>query len=68
MRNTADLKTALPPMAPGSTTIQKAAFQDAGAGQLNMVLDGELQLSGEQMQQFVAQLKQRSATLQSAAP
>jgi len=68
MRNTADLKTALPPMAPGSATIQKAVFQDAGAGQLNMVLDGELQLSGEQMQQFVAQLKQRSATLQSAAP
>ncbi len=54
-----DLKVTLPPVAQGSATLQKAQFQDAGASQLNLVLDGQLQFSDEQTQQFAAQLKQR---------
>ena len=53
-----DLKTTLPPAAQPSATLQKAQFQDAGADQLNLVLDGQLQFSDEQTQQFAAQLKQ----------
>jgi hypothetical protein len=55
----ADLKTTLPPAAQKSVTFQKARFQDDGADQLSLVLDGQLQLSDEQTQQFAAQLKQR---------
>jgi len=54
-----DLKATLPPVAQGSATLQKVQFQDAGASQLNLVLDGELQFSDEQTQQFAVQLKQR---------
>jgi hypothetical protein len=54
-----DLKTTLPPAAQKSATLQKARFQDDGADQLSLVLDGQLQLSDEQTQQFAAQLKQR---------
>ncbi|MGD0414742.1 MAG: hypothetical protein ABSA80_05260 [Terriglobales bacterium] len=53
-----DLKTTLPPAAQPSAILQKAQFQDAGADQLNLVLDGQLQFSDEQTQQFAAQLKQ----------
>jgi hypothetical protein len=55
----ADLKATLPPAALGSATFQRVQFLDAGAGQLNFVLDGQLQFSAEQTQQFGAQLKQR---------
>jgi hypothetical protein len=57
----ADLKAALPPAAQQSATLQKALFQDDGADQLSLVLDGKLQFSDEQTQQFAAQLKQRLA-------
>jgi hypothetical protein len=36
-------------------------FQDDGADQLSLVLDGQLQFSDAQIQQFAAQLKQRLA-------
>jgi len=64
----ADLKATLPPAAQESATLQKAQFQDAGAGQLNLVFDGQLQLSDEQTQQFAAQLKQRLAAQGTSAP
>ena len=57
----ADLKATLPPAAQDSATLQKALFQDDGADQLSLVLDGQLQFSDEQTQQFAAQLKQRLA-------
>jgi hypothetical protein len=57
----ADLKATLPPAAQQSATLQKALFQDDGADQLSLVLDGKLQFSDEQTQQFAAQLKQRLA-------
>jgi hypothetical protein len=56
-----DLKTTLPPVAQPSATLQKAAFQDEGADQMSLVLDGQLHFSDEQAQQFAAQLKQRLA-------
>jgi hypothetical protein len=68
LQKTADLKATLPPAAQQSATLQKAQFQDAGAGQLNLVLDGQLQLSDEQTQQFAAQLKQRLAAQGTSAP
>jgi hypothetical protein len=54
-----DLKTTLPPAAQQSATVQKVQFQDAGADQLKLVLDGQLQFSDAQTEQFAAQLKQR---------
>jgi hypothetical protein len=63
----ADLKAALPSAAQ-SATIRKAQFQDAGAGQLRLVLEGQLQLSEEQTKQFAAQLKQRLSAQQTSPP
>jgi hypothetical protein len=59
LRKGVDLKTTLPPVAQQSATLQKVQFQDEGADQLSLVLDGQLQFSDEQAQQFAAQLKQR---------
>jgi hypothetical protein len=68
MLKAANLKAALPPAAQGSGTIRKAQFQDAGAGQLRLVLEGQLQLSDEQTKQFVAQLKQPLSAQETSAP
>ncbi|MGD0792162.1 MAG: hypothetical protein ABR920_10360 [Terriglobales bacterium] len=67
LQKAADLKVALPPAAQDSATIQKAQFQDAGADQLSLVLDGQLQFSDEQTKQFATQLKQRLSA-QGASP
>jgi hypothetical protein len=63
-----DFKATLPPVAQESATLQKAQFQDAGAGQLTLVLDGQLQFSDEQTQQFAAQLKQPLSAQGKPAP
>ncbi len=68
MLKAANLKAALPPAAQGSGTIRKAQFQDAGAGQLRLVLEGQLQLSDEQTKQFVAQLKQPLSAQETSPP
>ena len=57
MQKGTDLKATLPPAAQSSATLQKAQFQDAGAGQLSLLLEGQVQFSEEQTQQFAAQLK-----------
>jgi hypothetical protein len=57
MQKGTDLKATLPPAAQQSATLQKAQFQDAGAGQLSLLLEGQLQFSEEQTQQFAAQIK-----------
>jgi len=59
LRMGTDLKATLPPAPQKAAPLQKARFQDDGADQLSLVLDGQLQLSDEQTQQFAAQLKQR---------
>jgi len=68
MQNAANLKSTLPPVAQDSAIFRKAQFQDAGAGQLRLVLDGQLQLSGEQTKQFAAQLKQPISAKETSAP
>lgn len=52
----ANFKTAMPPAAQESAIIRKAQFQDAGAGRVTLILDGQLQLSDEQARQFTDQL------------
>jgi len=59
MQRGADLKAILPPAARNAVTIQKAQFQAGGAGQLRLVLDGQLQFSEDQTKEFAAQLKQQ---------
>lgn len=59
MKKGADLGTILPPAAHQAVTIQKVQFQAGGAGQLRLVLDGQLRFSEEEMKEFAAQLKQR---------
>ena len=63
----ADLKATLPLAARQSATLQKLAFESVGPDQLGLILDGQLQLSDEQTQQFAAQLKQ-SLAAQANAP
>ncbi len=58
LRKCINLKGSLPPVAQGLATVQKARFQEAGPNELNLVLEGELQLSETQTQQFAAQIKQ----------
>ena len=58
LQKAADLKAALPPVARESATLQKAQFQNAGADRLNLELEGQLNLSDEQLTQLATQLKQ----------
>jgi hypothetical protein len=64
----ANLKATLPPVAQESATLRKAQFQDAGAGQLRLVLDGQLQLSDEQTKQFASQLRQPMSAQETSPP
>lgn len=57
MRTATDLKTELPPALQGST-LQTAKFEDAGAGDLALMLQGQAQLSEEQAKSLVRQLNQ----------
>lgn len=68
LQKAADLKAALPLTAQESATMQKAQFQNAGADQLNFLLEGQFQLSDEQTTQFAAQLKQRLSAQGTPAP
>ena len=59
MKTGADLGAILPPAAHQSVSIEKAQFQANDAGQLRLVLDGQLRFSEEQIKEFAAQLKQQ---------
>jgi hypothetical protein len=52
-----DLGAILPPVLQGCVTIQDARFRDAGAGRLLVILDGQLQITNEQLQTLTKQLK-----------
>ena len=58
MQAAADLKTALPPALQGSATLQAARFEDTGAGDLALMLHGEVQLTDEQAKSLASQLNQ----------
>jgi hypothetical protein len=68
LQKSADIKSTLPPVAQQSSTLQKVQFQNAGADQLSLVLDGQLQFTDEQTKQFATQLKQRLSAQGTAAP
>ncbi len=68
VRKAADVKATLPPVARQSATVQKAQFQNEGADQLDLVVDGQLQFSDDETQQFAAQLKQRLSAEGTPAP
>jgi hypothetical protein len=68
LQKATDFKATLPAMAQLSATLQGIQFQDAGADELGLIVNGRLQLSDEQARQFAAQLRQnvsaRSAAVQ----
>ncbi|MGD0825814.1 MAG: hypothetical protein ABR908_14595 [Terriglobales bacterium] len=61
LQKAADPKATLPSAAQPNATIQKVRFQDDGADQLSLVVEGKLQFTAAQLEQFAAQLKQRLA-------
>ena len=67
MKNGAEAESTLPPAARNVAAIQKVQFQAGGAGQLRLVLDGQMRLSEEQTKEFAAQLKQQLSA-QDASP
>ena len=60
MQKAANLTATLPPVAQPYATIQSAAFQDAGAGRIVLILDGQLRITKEQAQQLAQQIKARA--------
>jgi hypothetical protein len=68
IRKGTDFKSTLPPAAQPSATLQKAQFEDAGADQLNLILEGQLQFSDEQAEQFATQLKERLSAQGASTP
>jgi len=68
LQKIADLKATLPPVAQESAILQNVHFQDAGVDQLSLVVNGQLQFSDEQTEQFAAQLRQRLSAQGTPAP
>lgn len=71
LERSANLKAAIPSASEDHASLGKSSFQDAGAGRLTLILEGQLQLSDEQVKQFSDQLRERlsaqkSSTQQSA--
>lgn len=66
VQKAADVKALLPPAVQQSALVNKAAFQHA-AGHLALVLDAGLELSDQQTQGFVSEIKQRWSAHQISA-
>jgi hypothetical protein len=56
-----DLSATLPPAVQGYAKIKDARFKDAGAGHLLVLLDGEIQITNEQIEALSKQVKERMA-------
>jgi hypothetical protein len=56
-----DLSATLPPAVQGYVKIKDARFRDGGAGHLMVLLDGEIQITNEQIQALSKQVKERIA-------
>lgn len=67
MQKAADLKLLLPSAVQQSAIVNKAEFEHA-AGRLALVLDGGLEMSDQQIQGFVGEIKQRLSAQQKSAP
>jgi hypothetical protein len=62
MEKGTNLSATLPPAIQGHATIQNAEFKDAGSGRLIVQLDGEGQITREQIQALTKQVKERMPT------
>ena len=58
LRAGADLKVALPTAVQNSATLQSAKFRESGAGVLDAVLEGQMELSSDQSNLLASQLNQ----------
>jgi hypothetical protein len=67
LRTGTEFKTTLPAALENSVAIQNVQFRDAGAGVLNVVLEGKTQISNQQVSLLASQLNQPLVT-QSAGP
>jgi hypothetical protein len=56
-----DLSATLPPAVQGYVKIKDARFKDAGSGHLLVLLEGEIQITNEQIQELSKQVKERVA-------
>jgi hypothetical protein len=54
----ADFKVTLPAVIESGATLQKAEFQDIGAGPFSLLLEGEVQVSNDQANLLASQLNQ----------
>jgi hypothetical protein len=61
MQKGTDLSATLPPAVQGYASIENAQFQDAGSGRLQVLLDGRIQITNDQMQALAKQVKERAA-------
>jgi hypothetical protein len=68
MQKGANFKTAMPAAAQELASIRKVQFQDAGAGRLTLILEGQLQLSDEQAKLFTGQLRERLSAQKTSPP
>ena len=59
MQKGTDLAATLPPAVQGYAKIKDARFRDGGSGRLLVLLDGEVQISNEQIQALSKQVKER---------
>ncbi|MGB9511815.1 MAG: hypothetical protein WBU20_09030 [Candidatus Acidiferrum sp.] len=64
MQKGTDLSATLPPAVQGHAKIKDARFKDGGAGHLLVLLDGEVQISNDQIQALSKQVKERIAAQQ----
>jgi hypothetical protein len=62
MEKGTNLSATLPPAIQGHATIQNAEFKDGGSGRLTVELDGEGQITKEQIQALTKQIKERMPT------
>jgi len=60
MQKGTDLSATLPPAVQGCAKIKDARFRDAGGGRLLVLLDGEVQITNEQIQALAKQVKERT--------
>ena len=59
MQKGTDLSATLPPAVQGYAKIKDARFRDAAGGRLLVLLDGEVQITNEQIQALAKQMKER---------
>ncbi len=62
MQKGTDLSATLPPVIQGYAKIKNAQFKNAGSGRLLVILDGEVQITNEQIQTLSKQVKERIAS------